>query len=181
MRRTGRPKLWILLALTLLWMGLIFWFSSRDASESSAFSKGLLTAILKLFVPHWEQRSAAEKKAVIRALHTIFRKLGHFSEFSVLGLLLTLSVRQLPKLNPNRRQKHPAGRAFALPALLALLYACSDEFHQRFVAGRSCELRDVCIDTAGACCGILLCMLMLRLRNRLRTKRKQRDSSPDIS
>lgn len=168
--RSRRTAFLGLLLLTLLWMGVIFWFSSRDAAESSTFSKGMLQAILRIVVPHWEERSAAEKRAVIRSVHTLFRKFGHFSEFGVLGLLLSLTIRVFPKLNQIRRQRYPRLTRIALPALLALLYACSDEFHQRFVAGRSCELRDVCIDLAGALCGILFCFLLLRLRRRLRRK-----------
>lgn len=161
-----RSALWFLLPATILWMGVIFWFSSRDSADSSMMSGGILRALLKICIPHWEQRPLAEKQAIHRALHTLFRKLGHFSEFTVLGVLLMQTIRRIPKLNPIRRQKHPAAGFFALSALLALLYACSDEFHQRFVAGRSCELRDVCIDFAGACCGMLLCILLYRLRHR---------------
>ncbi|MBP0966788.1 MAG: VanZ family protein [Oscillospiraceae bacterium] len=160
MRDNRRTAFRLLLLLTLLWMGVIFWFSSRNSEDSGAFSLGLLRGILRRVVPHWMQRSAAEQQKIIDALHTLFRKCGHFSEFCVLGLLLKLTTRFSPELNRTRRQTHPAGTGFVLPALLALLYACSDEFHQRFVPGRSCELRDVCIDTAGACCGILFCMLM---------------------
>lgn len=166
----------ILLLLTLLWMGVIFWFSSRDAAESSSLSRGLLKGILSIIVPHWKQRSAADQKAIIRAVHTLFRKLGHFSEFTVLGLLLAMTLRLFFKPDQIRRQTHPRLTGIALPALLALLYACSDEFHQRFVAGRSCELRDVCIDLAGAFCGILCCMLILRVRKKRRLRRIQNGS-----
>ena len=159
----SRSAFRILLLLTLLWMGVIFWFSSRNAEDSGAFSLGLLQGILRVIIPHWEKRSADEQQAIIDAVHTLFRKCGHFSEYGVLGLLLKLTVRRSPKPNPSCRQQHPVLTGFALPALLVLLYACTDEFHQRFVPGRSCELRDVCIDTAGACCGILFCMLVTGL------------------
>lgn len=43
----------------------------------------------------------------------------------------------------------PKGSAVAA-WLLALLYACSDEFHQIFVAGRHASLLDVGIDAIGA-------------------------------
>lgn len=168
--RSRRTAFRVLLVLTLLWMGVIFWFSSRSAAESSTFSRGLLRGILSLVVPHWEQRSAAEQKAIIRAVHTLFRKLGHFTEFTVLGLLLAGTLRLFLQPDQIRRQAHPRLTGIALPALLALLYACSDEFHQRFVAGRSCELRDVCIDLAGAFCGILCCMLLLRHRKKRKLK-----------
>lgn len=35
-----------------------------------------------------------------------------------------------------------------------------DELHQKFVNGRSAEIRDVCIDTCGVILGILLVILV---------------------
>lgn len=40
--------------------------------------------------------------------------------------------------------------------LFGMLYAVSDELHQWFVEGRSCELRDVGIDTTGVILGTSL-------------------------
>ncbi|UYJ41604.1 MAG: VanZ family protein [Lachnospiraceae bacterium] len=34
--------------------------------------------------------------------------------------------------------------------MIAVLYACTDEYHQLFVPGRSGQLRDVMIDAVGA-------------------------------
>lgn len=39
-------------------------------------------------------------------------------------------------------------------------YAATDEFHQLFVPGRSCQFRDVCIDSAGILTGIVLFSLI---------------------
>lgn len=36
------------------------------------------------------------------------------------------------------------------------LYAVTDEFHQMFVPGRSCEIRDMCIDSCGVATGVLI-------------------------
>lgn len=175
--RSRRTAFRILLLLTLIWMGVIFWFSSRNAAESSSLSRSLLRGILSVIVPHWEQRSAAEQVKVIRAVHTLFRKLGHFSEFTVLGLLLAMTLRLFFRPEQIRRQSHPRLTGIALPVLLAFLYACSDEIHQRFVAGRSCEFRDVCIDIAGAFCGILCCMLLLRVRKKVSAMHLKRGSA----
>ena len=62
MRSNGhsRSALRFLLPATLLWMGVIFWFSARNAADSGNMSSGLLHALLKICVPHWEQRSFAE-------------------------------------------------------------------------------------------------------------------------
>ena len=39
---------------------------------------------------------------------------------------------------------------------LVVIYACSDEFHQLFVAGRTSRVTDVLIDTAGGAVGLIL-------------------------
>jgi VanZ family protein len=36
-----------------------------------------------------------------------------------------------------------------LPALLSVAYACTDEFHQSFVPGRSAQFSDVLVDSSG--------------------------------
>ena len=148
--------------LTLLWMGMIFWFSAQNADDSGDMSGSLLKMLLSIVVPHWKARSVAEQLAIMEKLHTLFRKCGHFSEYTILGILLRATFRRIPKFISDSRQAIPK-RSIILPALCALLYACSDEFHQRFVPGRSCELRDVCIDFGGACLGILLSILCLKL------------------
>ena len=52
--------------------------------------------------------------------------------------------------------------------LISMLYACPDEFHQHFVPGRSCEVRDVLIDTAGALIGILVLGILMHFHKRRR-------------
>ena len=47
--------------------------------------------------------------------------------------------------------------------LLAFLYACSDEYHQTFVVGRSGQFKDVLIDFSGAFIGILIVSLIVNL------------------
>lgn len=74
-------------------------------------------------------------------LDLVVRKLGHAFEYGVMVVLATLSLRA-EGVVPRR------ARAIALA--FAVLYAASDEFHQRFVPGRSGHPRDVAIDAAGA-------------------------------
>ena len=47
-------------------------------------------------------------------------------------------------------------RTAGVAAVSAVLYACSDEFHQLFVAGRAGRINDVLIDSAGAVLGLAL-------------------------
>ncbi len=47
-------------------------------------------------------------------------------------------------------------RRIILTIIVGMLYATSDEIHQFFVPGRSAEVRDVCIDTLGVICGVII-------------------------
>ena len=80
-------------------------------------------------------------------LDLILRKLAHIGEYGVLTVLLFGALRI-----------HIAREAHALliAVLVAVLYACSDEWHQTFVPGREGSLRDVAIDGVGVL-GAALC------------------------
>jgi VanZ family protein len=83
----------------------------------------------------------------------IARKLAHMTEY---GLLWWLWLRATGYRRPW------------LAAVLTVAYACGDEFHQTFVAGRHGTPVDVGIDTAGVIVGWLLTNQMLRRRRNRR-------------
>ena len=70
----------------------------------------------------------------------ILRKLAHVTVYAVLTLLVHGALRQ-----HMGRSTH----TWLLAWLIALLYACSDEWHQTFVPGREGTVRDVVIDSVG--------------------------------
>jgi len=78
----------------------------------------------------------------------------HFVAYGTLGALLLFALRS-----------SGAGRALAplLAVAGASLYGASDELHQSFVTGRSCELFDWVADTLGGALGVALAALALRL------------------
>lgn len=156
--------------MTLLWMGLIYAFSARSSTDSAEMSGKLLRKILSVFVPDWRTMAAGEQYRLIRRLHYGFRKLAHFTEYAVLGFLLTKTVHFF--LIQNSRLTLPKAEVW-LPALLSLLYAAGDEFHQRFVSGRSPELRDVGIDFCGACLGIGIYFAGAAIQKRIQIHRKK--------
>ena len=155
----------IFLLAAMIWMIVIYCFSAQNAAESGDLSGGLLEKFMRIFVPNWEQLSAAQQTAKLDAVHTIFRKCAHFTEYALLGILWTLAVRT----GHWQRSKCPKWRIW-LPFALSLVYAASDELHQKFVDGRGSSLRDVCIDFCGACTGILLLCLAAAVFRRLRQK-----------
>lgn len=173
---TREKKLFLLFALlTFAWMCVIFAFSAADSTDSAELSGSLLVKLLSAVVPHWSAMSEAKHEQIVESLHTLFRKCGHFSEYTVLGILMTCTVRQFLKI--KSRLTLPKAEIW-LPVLLSFLYAVSDEVHQRFVPGRSCEFRDVMIDTGGACFGMLLLYLAHRIFRMLKKHRKKRNEHP---
>lgn len=85
----------------------------------------------------------------------IVRKSAHFSIYLLLGICWYLFLVSAGL---------PQSRACLFALLLAASWAAMDEFHQTFVMGRSGEMRDVILDSAGALCGIGICRLFQNLR-----------------
>jgi len=56
------------------------------------------------------------------------------------------------------------GRGALISFLICAVYATSDEFHQLFVPGRGCQLKDVVIDSTGYIVGISINRLYFRLK-----------------
>ena len=157
----------------LLWMAVvalmavIFAFSAQPASESSETSSPFVDAYMRLFHPEADSLSPDEQFELREQASFIVRKAAHFSIYTLLGLLLAAAV---SAAFPAARAATWAGRLW-LPFLIGALWAVSDEIHQHFVPGRSCEIRDMGIDSSGVLLGVLLFTAAARLAARLRTRR----------
>lgn len=136
-------KKWIYRILAVLWMVVIFAHSAMDATDSSQESGVVVTFITQHFVPGYEEMDAGQQAKVTDTVTLIVRKGAHMAEYAILGFLLVgaLEIRHLFIL-------------WLVAWMLAIAYAGTDEFHQTFVPGRSGELRDVCVDGAGALIGV---------------------------
>ena len=125
----------------------IFYFSNQNA-QTSGGSSGRVVKWITQIIPGLRDLEEAEKvKVQEEIMQPIVRKLAHFSIYTLLGIL-TMSCALTYKGTNYQRG--------LITFLFGLLYACSDEFHQLFVMGRSCEMRDVLIDTLGSFVGILI-------------------------
>jgi VanZ family protein len=131
--------------LTVAIMALIFYFSSQNADVSGQTSGAVLT---------WIVEHTTHQEVVPAYAGTLIRKTAHFSIYFCLGMSTALLVLECK----------PRRRLFLWAWLIPVLYACTDEFHQYFVPGRSCEFRDVCIDSAGALLGVTLIFGVLKWR-----------------
>jgi len=140
----------------VIWMALIFSASADTQSyERSARFLGFFEPFLQWLFP---QMSPAQ----IEDIHHLFRKCGHLTEYAVLALLLWRAVRR-PVKNQPRPWNWPEARQ---ALLLVMLYAATDEFHQRFVPGRTSLVSDVLIDTAGGAAALLALWIFGRWQKR---------------
>lgn len=149
--------------LAIIWMCVIFFFSAQTKEESSVVSEGfsyrMVSSTGLLFHLHIDEEQLRE---IAGAIERFVRKGAHMTEFAILALLLYgwLCRWQLSRL-----------RRAAAATILAVLYACSDEVHQLFVAGRAGRFSDVLIDSAGVVLGMTVFLLILKLAERLRRRR----------
>ena len=92
----------------------------------------------------------------------VLRKLAHVTIFGALWLTLARAVRW---------------RRPTLAAVVAILYAISDEVHQSFVQGRHGSPVDVAIDTLGIGLAVLAWIVARRRRDRRRAVTSARAAS----
>lgn len=133
-------------ALCLMYM--IFSFSSQDGNASSALSYKVSYKIVETGakilgenLDPWQIDSIAQR------FHGPVRKLAHMTEYFALAITVAFPL-----------------YVYGLRGILLMLaagficvaFACGDEYHQSFVAGRSPSKRDVCIDSFGVFWGIIL-------------------------
>ena len=154
--------------LAIVWMCIIFAFSSQPADESSEVSVGfsyrMVSSAGTFFHLPWDEE---EFRKISMAIEGYIRKAAHMSEYAVLTVLLYLWLE-------NRQLK--VFKRSVISVFLAMLYAASDEFHQLFVRGRSGCVRDVMIDSAGAVLGILIFVGVKKCISFLLNRRKFRET-----
>ena len=127
----------------LIWIFVIFLHSLQPSDISGSKSKWVL-ALLQRLVP-------------FELTEHFIRKLAHFTEFAVLGVLAGALF--------GSHFKHLwAGLLFA--AMTGIVTALCDETIQLFVEGRSGQIQDVWLDVAGASTGALLALGVQALRRR---------------
>ena len=96
---------------------------------------------------------------------------GHFTEYLLLGAVLANALRFTPwTIFERNATAHPAGMLGDLPnplvaLILSSLYGVSDEFHQIFTPGRSCDPMDWLVDTCAAAIGAASVWAILKKRN----------------
>ena len=155
-RRCIHSRAWLGICIALVLVTLLIWGNSmRTATQSDQQSTSLLS-----WLTPWLSAVGIQPEG----FHAILRKLAHFSEYGLLGVLWTMEL----WLGPHREKRRGAMERLSFCMLTAFL----DETIQLFVPGRSGEIRDVWIDTAGAWTGIVIttCLVCIAMKFRNRNK-----------
>lgn len=152
----------VLVILIIINCAIIFNFSS-DKSDESNKKSGIIVERIVEINPKTKNLSKQEKEKKKEQIVTPIRKTAHFTVYTCLGVLLFLCAKTFKGKEKNK---------MLISLGLAFLYACSDEIHQHFVPGRSCEFRDVCIDTCGALFGIILVCCFSKMAKKIKHKQR---------
>lgn len=158
------PSRIICAILSLACMVNIFMFSREDGEKSSKTSGKVTDTVIDVTVKDYEQKPAKEKKSIREKVSFWVRKTAHFTIYTLLGLMVSLTI--------GKRKIFSLGTLGAL--LFCFMYAVSDEIHQSFTPDRSCEFRDVMIDTSGAALGILISISVMAVIKALNRKLSDR-------
>lgn len=163
--------------LVIIWMGVIFAFSSMDSEKSNNTSKGLITKAIDKTEKvenkttdnvenKKENQIEKEKNELVNKLNYPIRKCAHGTEYLILSILILIAL-----INTNEKYKNNYKSALLITITMCFLYACSDEIHQLFVEERTSSFVDVLIDTLGALIGSLLFSLIYKKGDLLHEKK----------
>ena len=170
--------------LVITMLCVIFRFSAADATHSSHLSEGMCIRLVRELSAVFPQQFPEEKLVkVAEAIEYPVRKCAHFTEYAVLGITVNLYLWMCYRMEMllGRKIKLFIWAFIIRAEIFCALYACSDEFHQYFVPGRSCKFFDVCVDSTGAFFGALLFWGIFHLREQKRERKRQEISKKSKS
>lgn len=146
-----KAKRLILLVLIVIWALLIFGLSGQNGDESS----GLSRKIVEFFTNNEE---------TIDMVEPYVRKLAHFSEYGVGGVLFILLF---------STYKWTDRKMMFISIALGIWYASFDELHQLMVDGRHGSLFDVYLDSLGFSTGVCGMLAILKIIQMSKSKKKK--------
>ena len=163
-KKEQHPSPWLIagrVVFTLALIGCIaFIFSnSMKIASVSSVSSGRVLQLLQAVLRRLGMPGLAQRLT----MHLV-RKLAHFCEYLLEGFLLMLCMRVY--------SRHPL-RHITVPMLAGVLTALTDETIQLFSEGRSSQVADVWLDSAGVLAGILAALLLMGLWRLLFHHRKK--------
>ena len=145
---------WVLGGRVLFTLALVgcIWFifsNSMAVADVSSVSSGRVLQLLQAVLRRLGMPGLAQRLT----MH-IVRKMAHFCEYTLEGFLLMLCMR----VYTRRYVRH-----ISVPMLGGVLTAMADETIQIYSPGRSSQVTDVWLDSAGVLAGILIALVFMAL------------------
>jgi VanZ family protein len=125
---------------------LIAWLGFISFASSGSFSAGNTSRIIGPLILWLFPDTSPESLLLV---HLVTRKLAHFTEYAILGLLAARAFSTSPR--PAIRS-----RWFLISLTLVVTFALLDEYHQSFVPTRTGTVWDSLIDMAGGLTALLI-------------------------
>lgn len=148
-------KIIIILILAIAWMFCIYKLSSMNSNNSNGKSTDIISIFIEdtleitnnygITSSHPNEQKIEKVSSLINAP---MRKVIHATVYFVLAFFIMILMNII-----FDHKKYFWSVLIAL--ILCIIFAGTDEYHQTFVAGRTGQLLDVIIDTAGGVVGIL--------------------------
>ncbi|MDQ3043284.1 MAG: VanZ family protein [Acidobacteriota bacterium] len=134
----------------VLWIGLILFFSTEQASMSN--TSRFIRPILEFLFPN-----APEEVLIV--YHGYIRKLAHFTVYAILAFWTARAF-------VNSSRKFLRQFWFVCAFVVVLLVASIDETNQSFLASRTGSIYDVLLDVGGGLAMIAVFYLTVKHRKR---------------
>lgn len=154
-------RLWyvriLLVLLIVIWMGVIFSFSSKNGEQSSKSSGRVTKTVISVCYPAYSSMAEKEQERIFGIFNFLIRKAAHFTEYFILAVLVTFLIITFDKKGFS---------AIIFAASICAAFAAGDEIHQGFVSGRNPSVKDVLIDTSGAVSGSGLIIIIYNIRHK---------------
>ena len=154
--RTQNERLspWVIVGRVVFTLALAgcIWFifsNSMAVAQVSSASSGRVLQLMQAALRRLGHPALAQRLT----MHFV-RKLAHFCEYLLEGFLLMLCMR----VYTRRYVRH-----ISVPMLGGVLTAMADETIQLFSPGRSSQVTDVWLDSAGVLAGILIALVFMAL------------------
>ena len=148
----------VLTAAVIAWMAVIYGFSAENGEESSHTSEVVVDAVITVAEDvHLVGEGGVSERARERMTFAV-RKSAHATEYAILAVLIAACL-----------LSWGIWKEWVIAVIAwtgASVYAMTDEYHQKAVAGRAGQWSDVGVDAFGAAIGIGIVILVLRRRRR---------------
>ena len=118
---------------------LVVWLAVISIASSDSFSAANTSRFIGPLILWLFPNTTAYQLDII---HLLTRKLAHFSEYALLGILAARAFRN----SPNHFIKN---RWLLISVGIIVVYALIDEYHQSFVPSRTSSIFDSMIDMTG--------------------------------